>query len=234
MLDPEAPRAPKFPDFPVVKSGRSAVLDPEAPRAPKFPNFRVVESGRCFPVPSRVAAGGARAVEAVRFRKRPCRVLERSSIFPLRPADPGLLQREPPTSRAMAAGPEVPGFPSYQKWGVRGVGSRGSAGPEVPGFGSCQKWEVPGVGSGGSAGPEVPEFPSCGKWGLFSGSQPPAFWSISLRKSFSFDPKTQFFGPATRVFSRLAAGGKVCKKRRRINSLFKFPNESIFHGGGPF
>ena len=42
------------------------------------------------------------------------------------------------------------------------------------------------------------------------------FWPFSLRKSISFDPKTHFFGPATRALFRLAAGGKVCQKRAGI------------------
>ena len=48
------------------------------------------------------------------------------------------------------------------------------------------------------------------------------FWSISLRKSISFDPKIQFFGPATRALFRLAAGGKVCQKGAFRRSIWKF------------
>ena len=86
-------------------------------------------------VPPHVPARGARADSSCRMSKRTCRVLERSSIFPSKQTDPGLLQREPPSSREMARA----GAGSFQGSEVKCFrGSKFVAVGESPGWFLCQ------------------------------------------------------------------------------------------------
>ena len=79
---------------------RRAPLLPFAERTDYHDSFLGSLSSR-FPT---WLAGGARAVPPVRIARRSCRVVLRRSISPMKNADSGLPQREPPSSREMVAG----------------------------------------------------------------------------------------------------------------------------------